>query len=157
MGRVAVLVGAGEGGSVPEDAILVTRTASPEYAKFVGRVKGIITDCGGSASHLASVARELGVPALFNTDRATTTLPEGKWVTLAADHATVYAGRVLIPDDGVRKSAGAPFETPARQRLRALLDSVSPLHLTDPEVPSFSPEGCRTVHDIIRFAHEKVV
>jgi pyruvate,water dikinase len=123
----------------------------------VGRVKGIITDIGGTATHLASVAREFGVPALFNTGRATTTLSAGEWITLAAHRATVHAGRVPVADPGFRKPEGAALETPSRRQLRALLDFVSPLHLTDPQGPSFSPEHCRTVHDIIRFAHEKVV
>jgi pyruvate,water dikinase len=157
VGRVWISDRPGAGPSPPEDAILVTRTASPEYAKFVGRVKGLITDIGGIATHLASVAREFGIPALFNTGRATMTLSAGEWVTLAADRATVYAGRVPTQDNGVRKTAGAPFETPSRRRLRTFLEKVSPLHLTDPEAPSFSPEHCRTIHDIIRFAHEKVV
>jgi len=34
---------------------------------------------------------------------------------------------------------------------------VSPLNLTDPQDPSFAPSGCQTIHDVIRFAHEKVV
>ena len=156
VGRVWIFERAEKDLSIPEDAIMVTRTASPEYAKFVGQVKGIITDIGGVATHLASVAREFGVPALFNTGQASTTLPPGERVTLAADRATVYAGGIPIPGDGVRKSAGVPFETPGRQQLRSFLDKVSPLHLTDPTAPSFSPEGCRTIHDIIRFAHEEV-
>jgi pyruvate,water dikinase len=157
VGRVCIYASAREDASVPEDAILVTRTASPAYAKLVGRVKGIITDIGSVASHLASVAREFGVPALFNTGQATTTLPEGQWVTLVADRATVYSGQVPTLDYSVRPSADALFESPKSQRMRAFLDRVSPLHLTDPKAPSFSPENCRTFHDIIRFAHEKVV
>ena len=41
--------------------------------------------------------------------------------------------------------------------MRAVLDRISPLNLTDPKHPSFSPEGCRTIHDIIRFAHENAM
>jgi pyruvate,water dikinase len=37
------------------------------------------------------------------------------------------------------------------------LDRISPLNLTDPNGPDFRPSGCRTVHDIIRFAHEKAM
>jgi pyruvate,water dikinase len=42
-------------------------------------------------------------------------------------------------------------------RLRSVMDKISPLNLTDPKAPSFSPEGCKTVHDVIRYAHENVI
>jgi pyruvate,water dikinase len=35
------------------------------------------------------------------------------------------------------------------------LKRMAPLNLVDPNAENFSPEGCRTLHDIIRFAHEK--
>ncbi|MEW6184706.1 MAG: pyruvate, water dikinase, partial [Thermodesulfobacteriota bacterium] len=35
-----------------------------------------------------------------------------------------------------------------------ILKQVAPLNLTDPEMETFSPENCQTLHDIIRFAHE---
>ena len=41
--------------------------------------------------------------------------------------------------------------------LRAALDLLSPLHLTDPNDPSFQPAHCASLHDIIRFAHEQAV
>jgi pyruvate,water dikinase len=34
---------------------------------------------------------------------------------------------------------------------------ITPLHLTNPEAPDFTPQGCRTLHDITRFAHEIAV
>jgi len=57
------LAGGGGGGELPENTILVAKTASPVYASLVGRIKGLITDVGSVTSHLASVAREFGVPA----------------------------------------------------------------------------------------------
>ncbi len=36
----------------------------------------------------------------------------------------------------------------------AILDKIAPLHLIDPAAPSFSPAGCSTLHDIIRYSHE---
>ncbi|MBW1998694.1 MAG: hypothetical protein JRJ29_12105 [Deltaproteobacteria bacterium] len=35
------------------------------------------------------------------------------------------------------------------------MKKISPLSLTSPEDPNFSPRGCRTFHDIMRFVHEK--
>ncbi len=55
----------------------------------------------------------------------------------------------------LRALGGRPFlDSPVSRRLRDLLDTISPLSLTDPQSPSFSPQGCRTIHDLIRFTHE---
>ena len=145
----------------PADAILVCRTASPDHARLLGQVKGIITEVGSVTSHLASVARESGVPALFNVGRAAAALTDGASVTLVAggveDQGIVYQG--LVPE--LARAARPPrrplFESPLQRRLRDFLDQVAPLHLTDPREPSFSPRGCRTFHDIIRYAHEMLM
>ena len=81
---------------LPEDAILVARTASPDHARLMGKIKGIITDIGSVTSHLASVAREFGVPALFDAGQATARLSDGEPITLMADRATVYQG--IVPE-----------------------------------------------------------
>jgi pyruvate,water dikinase len=41
--------------------------------------------------------------------------------------------------------------------MRAILDLITPLNLIDADSPAFSPEGCRTFHDIIRYCHEQAV
>jgi pyruvate,water dikinase len=38
-----------------------------------------------------------------------------------------------------------------------LCKHVFPLHLTDPASPRFRAEGCSSIHDMIRFVHEKAV
>lgn len=139
------------------NTILVTRTASTSITPWIGKVKGIITDVGGVASHLASVAREFGVPALFDTQTATTTLKNGDEITLWASRARVYQGVVEELASGMRPVKRPIFASPAHLRMQRLLDLISPLNLTDPNSTAFEPEGCRTVHDIIRFCHEMSV
>jgi pyruvate,water dikinase len=48
-------------------------------------------------------------------------------------------------------------DTPLVRTLAEVLRAVAPLHLTDPALPDFAPESCRTLHDITRFAHEKAM
>mgnify|MGYP005846104181 CR=1 FL=1 len=143
--------------ALPENAILVARTASPDYAAFMGQLKGLITDIGSVTSHLASVAREFGVPAIVNAGNATELLKPGQEITLVAELHTVYQG--IVPEllEQMRPAKKLLFNSPVHERLRQILDHISPLNLTDPQAADFTPAGCRTVHDIIRYAHEKAM
>jgi pyruvate,water dikinase len=142
---------------IVSQAILVTRTASPDLASLMGRVRGLVTDLGGAASHLASVAREHHVPALMDTREATSKILEGQEITLLADDAKVYAGKIEELDHPVPDRNPDDERSPIGKHLRELLDRISPLHLTDPKTPEFSPAGCQTIHDLIRFSHEKIM
>lgn len=139
--------------AIPEGVILVAPTASPKYARLAGRIKGLVTEMGSVTSHLASVAREFAIPFVVGAESACEKIPHEKPITLEADSATVYDG---IDEARPVIGVGArPFlESPVSRRLRDLLNVVSPLHLTDPQATSFSPEGCRTIHDLVRFTHE---
>jgi pyruvate,water dikinase len=136
------------------DTILVAPTASTYLTPWIAKVKGIITDTGGIASHLASVTREFGVPALFDTQTATSTLTDGQEITLWASRARVYGGVVEELTQGMRSVKRPIFASPLHLRLQRLLDLISPLNLTETDAPQFTHEGCRTVHDIIRYCHE---
>ncbi len=152
-----VVVRGGAATDLPEDTILVARAASPDHAVLIGKVKGIVTDIGSATSHLASVAREFGVPAIFNAENATTVLRQGQAVTMLADTTTVYQGIVPEFAGDERPQRKHVFESPMHRRLRDVLDHVAPLNLTDPAHPSFSIAGCRTMHDVIRFVHEQAM
>ncbi len=149
-----VVMASAKPAALPENAILVARTASPDYAALMSRVKGLITDIGSVTSHLASVAREFGVPAVMDVGNATELLKPGQEITLVADATTVYQGLVPELAEQIRPARKHMFNSPVHQRLRSILDHISPLYLTDPKAAEFTPAGCRTVHDIIRYAHE---
>ncbi|MCK9376245.1 MAG: PEP-utilizing enzyme [Syntrophobacterales bacterium] len=141
----------------PEGAVLVTAFPHPSWAPLLSRAAAVITDRGGITGHLANVAREFGIPALFNTGEATAKLTPGQVVTVDADGLAVYEGRVeellalAVPKDGLM--AG----TPVGEMLKEVMALITPLYLTNPEAPDFAPKGCRTLHDITRFAHEVAV
>lgn len=142
---------------VDSDTILVVKTASPEYAGIINKVRGIITDMGSVTSHLSSVAREFGVPALVDTKTATSCLVNGDTVTLFADTGKVYKGSVDSLVKAARLTHKPILESPVYQKTRRILDRISPLHLTDPKAPNFNAEGCESFHDIIRFTHEQAM
>lgn len=142
---------------IPEKAVLVARHASSGYVKVMGKLSAVVTDTGSTAGHLTSVAREFGVPALVNTAVATERLESGREVTVYADEKKVYAGVVptLVENRCIR--ADRITDSPFTRKLEYVLSFVAALRLVDPEAPEFTPEGCRSMHDIIRFAHEKSV
>jgi pyruvate,water dikinase len=116
-----------------------------------------VAERGSVAGHLATIAREFRVPTLVGVDRATEILEEGLKVTVDTKQRVIYAGRVkeLLQYELVQTMA---FEdAPEFRLLRRLLSRIASLQLVDPQAADFSPEGCRTVHDVIRFIHEKAV
>ncbi|EPR43167.1 pyruvate phosphate dikinase PEP/pyruvate-binding protein [Desulfovibrio sp. X2] len=138
---------------VPPGAILVARQTSPAYVAFMGRVAGIVTDVGSVTGHMASVAREFGIPTLVGTGQATALVRHGEEVTLDASGRVVYAGRVeaLLSE---RRPVNLMKGSPVYKAVQEALSHIAPLNLVDPEREDFSPDSCRTLHDIIRFAHE---
>ena len=143
--------------TVPDGAVLVARNASPEFVKVIDRLSAVVTDTGSAAGHFASVAREFGVPTVVGTGIATDVLKPGQTVTVNAEARTVYAGKV---DQMLASPCAQPellIDSPFMRKLQYLLKFVSTLVLVDPEASTFSPQHCRSLHDIIRFAHEKAV
>ncbi|MEA4856963.1 MAG: PEP/pyruvate-binding domain-containing protein [Solidesulfovibrio sp.] len=143
----------------PRGAVLVAIEAPPRYASIIDRVAAIVTEKGGAAGHLANVAREFRVPALMAVAGAATRLAPGVEVTVDADGRAVYPGRVqeLLDEAEARRQPAPERQTPMHAILRRVMDQITPLFLIDPNVPEFSPENCRTLHDITRFCHEKSV
>jgi len=142
---------------IPEKAVLVAKTASSRYVKVMNKLSAVVTDTGSTAGHFASVAREFGVPLLVNTGNATQCLTQGAEVTAYPDGKKVYDGVVhsLMVNPCVRKNLMT--DSPFSRKLEYVISFISPLRLVDPEDPGFVPGSCRSMHDIIRFAHEKCV
>jgi pyruvate,water dikinase len=138
----------------PEGAVLVTAFAHPGWATLLPRAAAVVTDRGGITGHLANVAREFGIPALFNTFEATHKIEPGREITVDADGHTVYEGRVESLLANLPERQGLMLGTPVYETLKEVMAFITPLNLTNPEAPDFRPQGCRTLHDITRFAHE---
>jgi len=62
--------------------VLVTTVAGPALGQVLGYVAGVVAELGGSTSHLASLARERGVPAVLGVHEATRRIPDGATVAI---------------------------------------------------------------------------
>jgi pyruvate, water dikinase len=62
--------------------VLVTRIASPALSHVLPRVAGVVAELGGSTSHLASLARERGIPMVLGVLEATSRIPDGSQVAV---------------------------------------------------------------------------
>jgi pyruvate,water dikinase len=129
--------------------------SSSQYVVVMSKAQGIITDLGSIVSHMASLTREYMIPTIMNTREATSLIPSGALVTVDAYNGRVYLGRVDDILDSGLQFGGFVVRGPADQALRRRADLIVPLNLTDPKSPHFAEENCRTIHDIMRFIHEK--
>ncbi|MFH1573679.1 MAG: PEP/pyruvate-binding domain-containing protein, partial [Acidobacteriota bacterium] len=141
----------------PAGAVLAASYPAPRLAPLLGRACGVIAEHGGVAGHLASVAREFRVPALFGIQGALQRLETGQWVTLDADRRRVHEGRIEALLSRAPEKPHPMEGTPVGTLLADIARHVVPLNLLDPDAPVFTPGNCRTLHDITRFCHEKVV
>ncbi|MGE4291838.1 MAG: PEP/pyruvate-binding domain-containing protein [Desulfovibrio sp.] len=133
--------------------VLVTANALPRWAPLLSKASAVVTEHGAVAGHLASVAREYGVPALFSLPGALRELRQAGEITVDADHRAVYPGRVptLLHRSATRNLIQG---SAVHRSLVQVLDRLAPLHLTDPQSLHFTPAHCRTLHDVIRYCHE---
>ena len=151
-GRVHIFSSEAALGQVPDGAVLVTVSLSPALAGIIGRLRAVVAESGSPASHFASVAREFGLPVLCGLPQATRLLPPDTPVIVDADGRCVYEGEEA--EAPVRPPKDWQSDTPFQTRLRQVLNVISPLHLLDPQSPTFAPAQCRSFHDLIRFCHE---
>ncbi|MBU4236522.1 MAG: hypothetical protein KKI01_09365 [Proteobacteria bacterium] len=140
----------------PAGAILVIRETLPSFVQVLDRVEGVLAELGSVAGHFSTVCREYGVPLICGLGPEIQTIAQGQVITMHAEKISVYEGDIL-PRLATVPLYESQKQLPFFRKLRKLLDTITPLHLIDRKAKEFSPESCRSLHDIIRFAHEQAV
>jgi pyruvate,water dikinase len=138
----------------PPGGVLVARHTSTKYVTVMSQAAAIITDAGSPTGHMALLAREFRVPTILNTGNATQILQPGQEVTVDANYNNVYAG--LIPELlEPREKKDDLADSPVFQTLQTVVKKIVPLNLINPQDDTaFTPQNCRTIHDIVRYGHE---
>ena len=158
-GKVFIVKAPDDIKNVPKGAILVSKRDFSAFVRLMNDVSAIITDIGTPTSHMASLSREFRIPTIVNTDDATMILRNGMGVTVSIDDegSAVYEG--LIDDVQGCSDANVASVTEGHEYLRKryVLRHISPLNLIEPLHDKFQPEECKTMHDILRFIHEKSI
>lgn len=141
----------------PQGAVLILKHPSPEWAPLLSRASAVIAEYGTEAGHLATIAREFGIPALFSLPHAMTALENGRMVTVDSSGRAIYHGQrqELLQQQSTRKDIMAG--SPVQRILTRALQLITPLNLSDPASSHFKSSWCETLHDITRFCHEKSV
>jgi pyruvate,water dikinase len=141
----------------PADAVLLTHSALPRWASLLNRAAAVITEHGSFASHLANVAREFKVPALFGVPDILTSLNTGDLITVDTWARKIFHGRIEALLKKKSEPKGLMEKGPVFQTLKEVSRHIIPLTLIDPDAPEFKPANCQTLQDITRFIHEKSV
>jgi pyruvate,water dikinase len=81
-GKACVINCECELGRVGPGDVLVTTVAGPALSQILPRVAGVVAELGGSTSHLASLARERGIPMVLGVMDATNKIPDGGLVAV---------------------------------------------------------------------------
>ncbi|RJP22087.1 MAG: hypothetical protein C4527_22420 [Candidatus Omnitrophota bacterium] len=141
---------------VPDGAVLVAPHPFPGLVTVMNKINALVTEIGGVASHMATLAREVRLPTLVGVKEARQ-LPSNQTVTVDATGGCIFDG--IHPDLGERRCMKHElFEDTARyQLLHQLLSKISPLNLLNPADEDFVASKCLTYHDVIRFAHQKAL
>lgn len=77
--------------------VLVTDMTDPDWEPIMKIASAIVTDKGGRTCHAAIVSRELGIPCVVGTGKASKTIKSGQTITIdcaSGEEGYVYSGKL---------------------------------------------------------------
>jgi pyruvate, water dikinase len=89
VGRARVLAEIDEDIDLDIGDILVCGNTDPSWTSIMALASGLVVDMGGSASHAAIVAREMGIACVVGTGNGTKAIPDGATIEVDGTAGTV--------------------------------------------------------------------
>ncbi len=75
---------------IVQGEIILVEKSNPIYVIAFPRISGIISEIGGTMSHLGIIAREMGIPSVFGVSNARKILRHGMKVTLNGSEGKIF-------------------------------------------------------------------
>jgi pyruvate,water dikinase len=138
---------------LPLGCILLVSALPPELTPALDRVGAVVSEQGSPACHFASVAREAGVPVICGVSGLAGIQDDAR-ISVDADQGLVLSGALFDSAGETRRSPPSGPPAGIQDRLDRALPPIAALHLRQPDTDDFRIQGCRSLHDIVRFAHE---
>lgn len=91
-GKVKIILSPKECKKMKKGDILITEMTDPLYMPAIRKAKAIVTDIGGLLCHAAITAREMKIPCIVNTKRATNILKNNQKIIVNATKGEIYEG-----------------------------------------------------------------
>lgn len=95
--------------------VLVTEMTDPDWEPLMKKASAIVTNKGGRTCHAAIVAREMGIPAIVGTEKATELLKNNQEVTVSCAEGSggkIYEGAIGFEEVNHKISDLPKTETP---------------------------------------------
>lgn len=106
-GKARVILDAKHIKEFKQGEILVTTMTDPDWEPIMKIAAAIVTDKGGRTSHAAIVSRELGIPCVVGTEKATRVIKTGEAITVdtTGSEGLVLAGalKFKVEEQDVKK------------------------------------------------------
>ena len=122
-GPVKLILDPSQIDKVLDGDILVAEMTTPDFVPAMKRAVAIVTDRGGRTAHAAIVSRELGIPCIVGTEKATATLKDGQVITVNGTGGKVYEGKIELAEEE---------ETRAREDIKTKTTLL--VNLAQPEI-----------------------
>ena len=125
-GAVKILRSPKELAKIQKGDVLVAPMTSPDYVPAMKRASAIITDQGGQTSHAAIVSRELGIPAVVGTQKATKVLKDGTIVTVNGETGQIFLGATVTKEEAKAKSKVKPKFSQVKTATKVYVNLAEP-------------------------------
>jgi len=97
VGKVHIISDVSKMSEFKKGEVLVTKMTDPDWVSIMYLASAIVTDEGSKVCHAAIVSRELGIPCVVATEKATKTFKNGQEITVDCTqglNGKIYSGKV---------------------------------------------------------------